>query len=42
MLARAGIPTAAIAAAVDRIAQVLDAARRAGMAIVYLTMQTGC
>jgi ureidoacrylate peracid hydrolase len=39
MFARAGIPTAAIAAAVYRIAQVLDAARRAGMTVVYLTMQ---
>jgi ureidoacrylate peracid hydrolase len=39
MFARAGIPIAAIAAAVDRIAQVLDAARRAGMTVVYLTMQ---
>jgi hypothetical protein len=40
MFARAGIPIAAIAAAVDRIAQVLDAARRAGMTVVYLTMQS--
>jgi ureidoacrylate peracid hydrolase len=39
MFARAGIPIDAIAAAVDRIAEVLDGARRAGMTVVYLTMQ---
>lgn len=39
MFARAGIPITAIAATVDRIAHVLDAARRAGMTVVYLTMQ---
>jgi ureidoacrylate peracid hydrolase len=39
MFARAGVPIAGIAAAVEPIAQVLKAARRAGMLVVYLTMQ---
>ena len=39
MFARAGIPIGGIAAVVDPIAEVLDAARRTGMTVVYLTMQ---
>ena len=39
MFARAGISIADIAAVVDPIAQVLDAARRTGMIVIYLTMQ---
>jgi ureidoacrylate peracid hydrolase len=39
MFARAGIPIADIAAVVDPIVQVLDAARRARMTVIYLTMQ---
>jgi ureidoacrylate peracid hydrolase len=39
MFGRAGIPLAAIEAAVAPIAQILPAARRAGMAVVYVTMQ---
>jgi ureidoacrylate peracid hydrolase len=39
MFARAGIPIADIGAVVKPIAQVLDVARRAGMTVVYLTMQ---
>jgi len=39
MFGRAGIPLAAIEAAVAPIARLLPAARRAGVAIVYLTMQ---
>jgi ureidoacrylate peracid hydrolase len=39
MFARAGIRIADIAAVVDPIVQVLDAARRAGMTVVYLTME---
>src|SRR5919106_1749684 len=39
MFARAGIPIADIGAVVEPIAQVLDAARRTGMTVVYLTMQ---
>ena len=39
MFARAGIPIADIAAVVDPIAHVLGAARRAGMKVIYLTMQ---
>ncbi|MBA2527675.1 MAG: isochorismatase family protein [Pyrinomonadaceae bacterium] len=39
MFARAGIPIAEVAAVVDPIAQVLNAARRAGMTVIYLTMQ---
>jgi ureidoacrylate peracid hydrolase len=39
MFARAGIPIADIATVVEPIAHVLAAARRAGMTVVYLTMQ---
>ncbi len=39
MFARAGIPIAGIETVVDPIAQVLRAARRAGMTVIYLTMQ---
>lgn len=39
MFARAGIPIADIAAVANPIAQVLDAARRAGLTVIYLTMQ---
>lgn len=39
MFARAGVPIGGIAAVVDPIARVLEAARRAGIAVVYLTMQ---
>ena len=39
MFARAGIPVAAIRAAVEPTARSLEAARRAGMKIVYLKMQ---
>jgi nicotinamidase-related amidase len=39
MFARAGIPISDIAAVVNPIAEVLDAARRAGMTVIYLTMQ---
>jgi ureidoacrylate peracid hydrolase len=39
MFARAGIPIADIEAVVDPIAQVLRAARHAGMKVIYLTMQ---
>jgi len=39
MFARAGIPIGDITAVVDPIAQVLDAARRIGMTVAYLTMQ---
>ena len=39
MFARAGIPLAGIQAAVEPIAHLLGAARRAGMKVIYLTMQ---
>jgi ureidoacrylate peracid hydrolase len=39
MFSRAGIPIADIATVVEPIARVLAAARRAGMRVVYLTMQ---
>lgn len=39
MFARAGIPIADIATVVEPITQVLGAARRAGMKVIYLTMQ---
>jgi ureidoacrylate peracid hydrolase len=39
MFARAGIPIADIESVVDPIALVLRAARRAGMRVIYLTMQ---
>jgi len=39
MFARAGIPLADIEIVVDPIAHVLRAARRAGMKVIYLTMQ---
>jgi ureidoacrylate peracid hydrolase len=39
MFARAGIPIGDITAVVDPTAHVLDAARRTGMTVVYLTMQ---
>ena len=39
MFARAGIPIGDIKAVVDPIGHVLDAARRTGMIVVYLTMQ---
>jgi ureidoacrylate peracid hydrolase len=39
MFARAGIPIVDIAIVVEPIAQVLAAARRAGMKVIYLTMQ---
>lgn len=39
MFARAGIPIADIATVVEPIARVLAAARRAGVTVVYLTMQ---
>jgi ureidoacrylate peracid hydrolase len=39
MFARAGIPIGEITTVVDLIAHVLDAARRTGMTVVYLTMQ---
>jgi ureidoacrylate peracid hydrolase len=39
MFARAGIPIGDITAVVGPIAQVLDAARRIGMTVVYLAMQ---
>jgi ureidoacrylate peracid hydrolase len=39
MFARAGIPIAGIESVVAPIAHVLRAARRAGMAVIYLTMQ---
>jgi ureidoacrylate peracid hydrolase len=39
MFSRAGIPIADIATVVEPIARVLAAARRAGMKVVYLTMQ---
>src|SRR5712692_5978471 len=39
MFARAGIPIADIETVVDPIAHVLRAARRAGMKVIYLTMQ---
>ena len=39
MFARAGIPIADIASVVEPIAHVLAAARRAGMKVIYLTMQ---
>jgi ureidoacrylate peracid hydrolase len=39
MFARAGIPISGVAAVVETIARVLDAARRAGMTVVYLAMQ---
>jgi Isochorismatase family len=39
MFARAGIPIAGIESVVDPIANVLRAARRAGMQVIYLAMQ---
>ena len=39
MFARAGIPVDGIQAVVEPTRRVLDAARRAGIAVVYLTMQ---
>ena len=39
MFARAGIPIADIATVIEPITQVLRAARRAGMTVIYLTMQ---
>jgi ureidoacrylate peracid hydrolase len=39
MFARAGIPIADIARVVDPIGHVLHAARRAGLTVIYLTMQ---
>jgi ureidoacrylate peracid hydrolase len=39
MFARAGIPIADIEAVIDPIAKLLPVARRAGMTVVYLTMQ---